>query len=777
MAAGWRLEAYMRRNPSLTLDDILGRTPRRFLAMIKGKLIWHDVYGETTFRNRMMRFRWEACLISWINRDEHGITQKYFEELLDKADRDTSAPQSFRELNSTRTFGRDLSAGELKELKRRRGAATTARENTKAEMQKGTSRATKLVAKNTNQTGIFPMDRLHSAMPNPPKASDTISQLEDYGDLEVGNHDSDVDSEDSSASSVPPQEQHYRTIRVPSKHRRPLGELQVVDLNEDATILGSDATRPNLSTTYQIQSMGHQPGRHEAPEQSATQSDTQARYSSQARKRRREPMDNIYDIQDGTHVAKKHRVSEESQSPRLVSNSEGPQAERPLSGLERALLQPTTPHMSVRDRLRRRNLGPNHLTQASPPSQGARQYQTAPIHGQKRGHDPTEGPDDGEFRVPSPKRHRTEQMPPPLITASGKIVGSSRKREAARRSGVVHDTPTLRANSLRQGALAHDNVSHSPRPIDPVGSDSDRTEEQRASPPPEHSNQEAAPAQKRVRMSFPAGARICLLPPDSECAFITTLAEHGSDWYQIDRRTLEAGIQQCRAEQAVDRDSGDTDRQPNTLTVRSPKPRDEPEIDYKDTHLSEDDAPQGASIHNMGDRGSAANNATTDIVPAVDRSNPDLDRAMLDKPTTSTSDGYRNIGEHSPQDSPTLISPNNQTNSYAPHDRQDLPSDKPIDSVSNVVNTEAHDRPTASTIDSPSPATHRDASESLSTSENPTSSHPQPENQPHISNTSQTLQSESKESDSESGDEYEFFPPGHWMVEMRRKYRAMPRLW
>lgn len=441
---GWRMEAYMRRNPSLVLADIQGRMPRVFKTTIKGKDIEdHGPWDDTTLRNRMMRFRWHACLISWTRYEKCDVTKKYFEGFLERADNANNAVfPGFRVRNSTRNLGRDLTTRETEELKRMRKAAkeqksaAASTQTSRQDGDEGDQLEADGIAPRVHQSEIRPMSLLTSAMPVPPTASTDIDFVEDYGDPNVGNYDNDYDQKsyaDGSrhgleSSTIPvwsgvdattvsgQSESTHQSPNHSSWIRRFRSRLQGLSSGVGPSSVDIQNSTPVGPIAHQSRPTDYLPSQQSEP--SSTNTSSGANMLNPKR-----PFDDLYDVSPESSPTKKRRTNESTHSESSSGSApQDVQASNAQIGPARIILKPSAPSSA------RQNTSP---ARHSDPQI----YQTSPVNGQKRGFGSTEGPGDSISEGRSQKRPANGQMLPPLVSASGVVVGKpDTQRHPERRS-------------------------------------------------------------------------------------------------------------------------------------------------------------------------------------------------------------------------------------------------------------------------------------------------------------------------------------------------------
>lgn len=470
---GWRMEAYMRRNPSLTLADIQGRMPTIFKISVIGKRIEeHGPWNDTALRNRMMRFRWQACLISWTRNEKCEVTKKYFEGFLEQPDKDNNVvPPGFKGRNSTRTLGRDLTTKEVKELTRRRAAANPKKsaaastETSGQEEDEGTQYEADENAPPVHESGIRPMSLLTAAMPVPPTASTRIEYVEDYGDPNVGNHDEDYSQQrnadgyghDVGSSTLPtwPQDdsttvsgQEDSTPRSPklsSGSRQFLNKLQGLESSMGVTNYNGQVQAPLGSIAQQSQTMS------QLSRQQSDPTDTKASSGTNTASQKR-PFNDLYDVSPETSPKKKTRAADFIRSePNLgKASQDGPTSDARV-GPERLILKPSAPS-GARQIIQQTTK--DGVRQASTGHKCSPVYQTVPVNGQKRGFGSEVVAGDASFeKAPPQKRHAPGQMLPPLVSASGVVVGkSATQRQPERRSFSTKVKSPLRRKALEQSS-------------------------------------------------------------------------------------------------------------------------------------------------------------------------------------------------------------------------------------------------------------------------------------------------------------------------------------
>lgn len=441
---GWRMEAYMRRNPSLVLADIQGRMPRVFKTTIKGKDIEdHGPWDDTTLRNRMMRFRWHACLISWTRYEKCDVTKKYFEGFLERADNaNNTVFPGFRVRNSTRNLGRDLTTRETEELKRMRKAAkeqksaAASAETSGQDGDEGTPSVADWDAPRIHQSGIRPMSLLTSEMPVPPTAATAIDHVEDYGDPNVGNYVDDHDQQkytDGSghgfeASTIPTWPGMDPTTvsgQSESTHQSPNHSSWIRQFRSRLQGLSSGVGLSSVdnqnSTLVRPIAQQSRPTDY-LPSQQSEPSPTNASSGTNMSNLKR-PFDDLYDVSPESSPRKKSRTTESAHSePSLGSAPQDVQTSNAQIGPDRVILKPSAPSSA------RQNTSPAGHNDPQI-------YQTSPVNGQKRGLGSTEGPGDTISEGRSQKRPANGQMLPPLVSASGVVVGKpDTQRHPERRS-------------------------------------------------------------------------------------------------------------------------------------------------------------------------------------------------------------------------------------------------------------------------------------------------------------------------------------------------------
>jgi len=473
---GWRLEVYFRRNPSLVLADIQGRMPKVFKTNIRGRDVEeHGPWDDTALRNRMMRFRWQACLITWTRKENCDITKKYFEGFLEQADKDNGAVfPGFRVRNSTRTLGRDLTTREINELKRMQKAAKpekSAAASTETSGQggdKGTPSEADENAPLDHHSGIRPMSLLTSAMPIPPTAATAIDYVEDYGDRDVGNHKNDDSftnghGRDFESSTLPTwprvdsttvsgqAESHRRSPKLSSGSRRFWNKLQSFDSAD--LVYESDR-----STTQQPQPTSYLPRYEPIMMQSdPTGSKASSGTGSPTRKR---PFDEYYDVSPESPPNKKTRRTVGSSEANLNTAPENAQAGNARSEIERVVLKASAPSSATKRNNNGQQSTTNDLQQQPVGRNGPPIFQMAPASERKRGFGSEERPRYITSEEASSKRRAPGQMLPPLVSASGVVVGTaSMQQQPPQRLFSTKARSPLRKKALQQSFRATDGTS------------------------------------------------------------------------------------------------------------------------------------------------------------------------------------------------------------------------------------------------------------------------------------------------------------------------------
>jgi len=450
---GWRLEIYFCRNPSLTLADIQGRMPKVFKTNIRGRDIEeHGPWDDRALRNRMMRFRWQACLITWTRKENCNITKKYFENFLEQSDKDNNAVvPGFRVRNSTRILGRDLTTREINELKRRQKAAkakTSAAASTETSEQDGNEGTPSEADENAppvHLSGIRPMSLLTSAMPIPPTAATVIDYVEDYGDPNVGNHYEDHNQQrngdgygrDLESSTLPTgprvdattfsgqAESIRRSPKLSSGSRQFWNKLQGLDS-------GDRLCESDRSTTQQPQHTGHI-NRYGSSLMQPDGTGTKASSGTSLPPHKR-PFDDLYDISPESSPKKKPRRTTGHYSGVDLSTAPADaQAGNAGVELQRVVLKASAPSSASKRNINGQQSTTSLLRQQSAGSNGPQTFQTAPVNGQKRGFGSEEGPSDASLEDASRKRPANGQMLPPLISASGVVVGTNTMQQQPER--------------------------------------------------------------------------------------------------------------------------------------------------------------------------------------------------------------------------------------------------------------------------------------------------------------------------------------------------------
>ena len=554
---GWRLETYFRRNPSLSLADIQGRMPRVFKTNIRGRDIEeHGPWDDTALRNRMMRFRWQACLITWTRKENCDITKKYFEDFLEQADKDNNTVfPGFRVRNSTRDLGRDLTTREVNELKRKQKAAkakTSAAASTETSEQDGNEGTPSEADENAppvHQSGIRPMSLLTSAMPIPPTAATVIDYIEDYGDPNVGNHDEDhnqqingdgygrdleslklptwprVDSTTVSSQT----ESNRHSPKLSSGSRRFWHKLQRFNSADRVYESGRSDTLMARPTIHLL--------RHESilTQSNPTGSKASSGTNTPVQKR---PFDNLYDISPESSPNKKTRTIESARSePSLGRASQNVQTSDARVGPERIILKPSAPRSALQINQQPET---NGSRQPSARGNGPQIYPTAPMHGAKRSFGSEEGPRDSNSEEASQKRHANGQMLPPLVSASGVVVGKpDTQRQPERRSFSTKARSPVRKKALQQSFRATNGTAQT---------------EQTAVPT---ETTKAAEGSKPTLLPSPVITERKTTSPSDRSAAPITADSHAST--ALDSQQL--GKAQ----------SGDKDRQSANATARSPR--------------------------------------------------------------------------------------------------------------------------------------------------------------------------------------------------------------
>ena len=801
---GWRMEAYMRRNPSLCLEvsyfeisprsitnskthfqDIQGRMPLEFLATIKGKKGLHGVWDDTTLRNRTMRFRWGACLISWTRRENCEVTKAYFEQLLESADQMKHSPQSFKILNSTQVLGRDLNVDEFRELRRRQKMAKQAKKEEK-EKKNGKQTALNSPARDNNTyhaANTLPLDLLASEMS--PPASTGAYGTDDYGGLEVGNHDAyytedkylEAYRQDSESprlpsparSSVSRQRRQYSSGYGPNVLSGPHRSSGEVDTNYSTG--GTPNAHDHLEYTgssnvpqHQLRSKKSTPTQQRI-EHSDASVISSVIYGPRVPKRRLEPTDDGIEATPVRHASKRPRMEDLGQPyKRLNSNSRDRREGTSIAGRYEALQQQDMYRRTAQLPQMTRQSHSNRAVSASRPSPGSLQAQVAPVAGQKRSTNSIERNQD-EFiqQVPS-KRQRYGEMPPPLVSASGRFVGpaSTMQHQGVRRSDQPKPKSPLRRRMLPQDYLSRNEESHRAGPfsqpswgISPYEQPAQRVPANQVHLSEENTNQ-------LVQFTFPIGTEIHMLPPNDEYAYTTTVLAQGIEWRPIDRAAVRAATQSIKEQESSSRQAAQIDRQPYPSASPSSSPRDganpmDDSFSGADCG-SQDHASIPAQVHSRD----------TNAVPGANLLPPELQGSA-----------YQN---HGPQQDRLYGNPTLQMMSSPPYIGVEAPNyelDNVLESELNYGEHEPEDPEAIGTFEQAHPVGNPidmgifplDSDETLRASS------PRGEGQTLETLGSADDQPHDNEEEESSGDEHEFFPPEHPISEIRKRYKGMRKLW
>ena len=800
---GWRMEAYMRRNPSLCLEvsnfgtsprsntntkicsqDIQGRMPLEFLATIKGKKGLHGVWDDTTLRNRTMRFRWGACLISWTRRENCEVTKAYFEQLLESADQRNQSPQSFKILNSTQVLGRDLNADEFRELRRRQNAIKQAKKEEK-EKKNGKQPASSSPAQDSNTyhtVNTFPVDLLASGMS--PPASTGAYDTDGYGVLEVGNHDACYNEDEyieayrqdsesprlpwSLRSSVSRQRQQYSSgygLNVPSGLHRSSGK---VDTNFSTG--GTPNARDRLEYTGRSNVSQHQLRSYQStPTQRIEHWDasaiSSATYGPRAPKRRHEPADDGFEVTPLRHANKRPRMEDLGQPyKRLNSNFRDRWEGNPIAGRNRALQQQDMYRRTAQPPQMTRQSQSNSVGGASRTSPGLLQAQVAPVAGQKRSASTMERNQD-EFiqQVPS-KRQRYGEMPPPLVSASGRFVGSAStiQHQKVRRSGQPKPKSPLHRRVPQQNYVSPNMESHLAGPFDRHSRGISPYEQPPQRVPAGQIDLSAENTNPLVQFTFPIGTEIHMLPPNDEYAYTTTVSAEGTKWRPMNRAAFKATAQPIKQQETSSSQATQTDRQPFPPAARSSSPKDAADA-VDDSFLGADcDSQDHTSIP------AQVHSRDTNAIPGANLLPP--------KPQGSASQ------DHSPQHDRLDGNPTSEIGSSPPYIGGEAHSDGIVsflESGFNFSEYEPEDPEAIETFEQARPVGNPidmgifplDSDETLRASS------PRGEGQTLETLGSADDQPHDNQEEESSGDEHEFFPSGHPISDIRKRYKGMRKLW
>ena len=800
---GWRMEAYMRRNPSLCLEvsnfgisprsntnfkiysqDIQGRMPLEFSATIKGKTRLHGVWDDTTLRNRTMRFRWGACLISWTRRENCEVTKAYFEQLLESADERNNSPQSFKILNSTQVLGRDLNTDEFRELRRRQNAAKQAKKEDK-ERKNGKQPASSGLAQDSNTYRIantFPQDLLASEMS--PLASPGAQDIDGYGDLEVGNHDTFCDDDeyveayrqDSESPRLPwparisvsrqrQQVSNGSRLDVLSGPHRASGEIET-KFSTGGRTNGHDRSEYTGSSNVSQQQLA---GNQSTPTQRTKRADTpiisSATYSPRVPKRRHEPAEDDYEGSALRHTSKRPRMEDLGQPyKRLKSNFPDRREEDSLAGRHRALKQQAMDRVAAQPPQVNRQSQSNSAVSVSWTRPGSLQAQAASAAGQKRSANSMERDQDEFIQELPSKRQRYGEMAPPLVSASGRFVGSSwtMQHQGVRRSGQPKPIPPLRKRVLPPNHLSRNEQSHLARPFDQHNWGISAYEQPAQRVPANQVDLSAEGMNQRVQLTFPIGTEIHMLPPNDEYAYATKVSAQGTEWRPIDRAAFKASTQPIKQQGKSSSQATQIDKQPYPPAARSSSPKDG--ADAVDNSFSG----AGCGSHDHASSPAQIQSRDTKAISGANSLPPELQGSA-----------FQDHGRHQGR---LHGYPVPEVGSSPPFIGGEAPSDEInyfLGFDFNFGELEPEDPEAIEAFEQVQPVGHPFAMGifPLDSDETLRASSPRWEGQTLKTVGSADDQSHDNEDEESSGDEHEFFPPEHPISDIRKRYKGMRKLW
>ena len=416
---GWRMEAYYRRNPSLNLEDIQGRLPINFSAKIKATQGDHGVWAASTLGNRHMRWRWQACLISWTREASDPVTRNFMEKLLDDADRRNHSIQSWRELNSTRVLGRDLTSDEKNELQRRRKQATKKAKDQKKEVKEAQKRTNPQALSSSPQksasdhvAAIFPLKVLTAGISSQPRASTYLFQGYDHQDTQA-------ESLPLNRHSRVHREAYRQSFTSSTPYNPPYSVVQDTTRYNQRELTTKNVVGQPLRSTYS--SMIERSGEGSYSDETNAFGGSQYQYRSQARKRRHEPLDDDDDLAPSAPPKKRHRrhhPSEYRRSSEIANNAPSHGITSP--GLLKALgLSETVPNAPRSPFYQQRPVAKHRMRTSSSTH---RSHIASPPSGYSRSHlDSTVGRAYPQMSYPPSRLPRVSRQPIPPMNSLRKL--------------------------------------------------------------------------------------------------------------------------------------------------------------------------------------------------------------------------------------------------------------------------------------------------------------------------------------------------------------------
>lgn len=633
--AGWRMEAYMRRNPSLSLEDIQGRMPENFEAKIKGKEGDHDTWYNTTLRNRTMRFRDKALLMAWTRKDSCEETLTYLEEKLDAADELNNSAQGWRDLNSTRVFGRDLNKDELREFEKLRKAVRAAKRQTRAEAKGDKGKTEQKMAPQSSSSSPY------ASPPGSygPEISNPGPEYDETG------HGSDQDLKLNRPATCYPPDQMSRRWLQSSESTTADVPITPSDRQPQYDTFDGLSAKPARGTKFGSSIPLHKPFTsphallHNNPEQSDVVDRADPGFGSSVRKRSHSPRDYEEELKNHDHISKRPKLHHKGQPGTLVASAQpvnrtesAAELRQRALGLTGSTDRITHPFSTTNSKTRAPSVGrnfesrftgaagahkfrhqnasalsvpqvPQHeenpgediSVKIDPFRLGREPHQSSLQHldGRKRGFYSPSGPDGEDAQQTPSKRQRYDEMQPPPISASHQLAGSAAQIQKARQTSAARNASALRRKAAHHKLLAQNRKPSSPH----TPSQRSRVANQGGQPGPRHIIIHNPVNRKlgleEVLYSHPVGAQICVLSPYDDSAFITTVLPHGSPFLPIERTVLEAGIHYLR-NPANNESNSEGEGQSEILTARSPNPLSR-SAEVNAVHLRANKTPEDAA--------------------------------------------------------------------------------------------------------------------------------------------------------------------------------------
>ena len=253
-----------------------------------------------------------------------------------------------------------------------------------------------------------------------------------------------------------------------------------------------------------------------------------------------------------------------------------------------------------------------------------------------------------------------------------------------------------------------------------------------------------------------------MLPPNDEYAYTTMVSAQGTEWRPMDRAAFKAATQPIKQQETSSSQATQTDRQSYPAAARSSSPKDGAD--------AVDDSFSGADCGSQDHASIPAQiqSRDTNDIPGMNLLPPDLQ-------------GYASQ-DHSPQQDRLHGNPAPEIESSPPY----IGGEAPSDDLYNLLESEFHygeyepeDPEALETFEQAQPVGNPidmgifplDSDETLRASS------PRGEGQTLETLGSADDQPHDNEEEESSGDEHEFFPSGHQISDIRKRYKGMRKLW